>query len=160
MAGFTAVHDVCFGDIDLLNRWIELLSLLLQALNGIGGEIHHVIGDILIQLRLGFGFRFDGFTQLEAQRGFFIVKFVKSFFQLVEVVPLFRSVRKFNWGELLLVFRQVLFFAVFGRGPGFGLDVVGECIHVGSTVGEDSTHREQPSVHVAKLFVDCLGLGC
>src|SRR5260370_13884333 len=55
VAGFAAVDNVGFSDIDLDDGGIPVGYLLLQAVDLGWSEIDHVIGDVLVQLGTGIG---------------------------------------------------------------------------------------------------------
>ena len=52
MAGFAAIDDIGFRDIDLLDRRAEFVNFLFQASDLRRGQIDHVIGDVIVESRL------------------------------------------------------------------------------------------------------------
>ena len=143
VAGFAAVHDIGFRDVDLQNFWRPGLGLVLQADELWGREAHHVIGDVGIQQFFLFVDRLDQFAELRAQLGALVFQVVISLFELVVILKsLFLTVRHFGGGAFFLVFVQIPLFALFCGKTSLGLDVIRGGAHIGAPVGENTLHGQ------------------
>jgi len=59
VAGLAAIDDVGLGNIDLLDGRIEFIDLFLQSTDLGRSEVHHVVGDVIVERGLGLCDRLD-----------------------------------------------------------------------------------------------------
>ena len=151
VAGFAAVHDVRLGHIDLHDLRIPVCGFLFQAIDLRRRELDHVVGDVLIHLGLGVRYRLQHVAQFKAQPRALVANFVVGFFQLLECVLLFASVRELDGRLLFLVGVQIFFFTGLRRPTFGGLDFVGQCVDVRAAVGKHGLHGQQPCAGVIEF---------
>ena len=114
VAGFAAVHDIGFRDIDLDNCRVPLCSSLLQPLNLLRSQVDQVVRNVVVHLGFGCGPGLQDVSEFEAEFGAFVANFVVRFFQLREGKLFLAAVRKFDCGLLGFVFVDFFLLAGFG----------------------------------------------
>src|SRR5216684_144040 len=141
VAGFTAVHDVGFGHVDLDDFRVPGFGLVLQAGELRGRQVYHVLGDVGVELFFLLVDGLDDFAELRAEPGALVLQLVVGLFELREIVFLLAAVGVFDGGDFLLVLIEISLFALLGGVAGFRLDVIGGGVDVGAAVGENVLHR-------------------
>ncbi len=113
VARLASIHNVGVRHIDLHDHRIPRLGLILQAFDLSRREIHHVLGDVAVQLRLPLADRFDHIAQLRAERRTLRFQLVVSLFELRKGIARLAAVRILDDRRFLFVLFQIFEFALF-----------------------------------------------
>ena len=113
VTGLATVHDIRFRHIDLHNRWNPLGGAFLQPFDLLRRHIDHMVGDVLVHLCPGGGYRLQHLAEFQAQLRALVANLVVSLLQLRKCIFLPASVRKFHRRLFAFVLINLFSFTCF-----------------------------------------------
>ena len=150
VAGFAAVDDICFGDVDLLDRGSR--SSVFFSSPAICAGVRSTMWSLTYSSSAAFawvtGFSVSPSSAFSLARWSLRLLYVSS---SCESVWLLAAIGIFDGGLLGLVLVQILLNALLGRRIGF--DLISESVDVGAAVGKHALYCQDFCAQIADLLL-------